>query len=161
MTNLPYRVDVWAGDEQTCLGQGTYVENVTVYAVRSNANSPRRGDSHIVTFPNPQVRPTEEQIASVEDPEILELHDNPKIVLDDGTVVYGCQVWWKRAPDLRELNALFVEVAAKMYMTWQVVAPPASGVPTFRGYVAAVCDILEGKSTIEEVQDAYFGGKPT
>ena len=34
--------------------------------------------------------------------ELDALPSNPKIELDSGEVVYGCQVWWTRVPEEKE-----------------------------------------------------------
>lgn len=79
------RVRVSNGDRSKDLGLGTYVGDVPVYFIvmpdgslqsRTNAEEPPSG---------PEV-PAGAQV--VKSP------DNPKIILDSGETVYGCQVWW-------------------------------------------------------------------
>lgn len=88
-TGKQIRVDVFDGDAVTHLGQGTYVGDVVVYFFR-------RPDGHLLFNSNAEERPSDQQIKMVEElgGSLIEMPDNPKIVLDDGRVVYGCQVWW-------------------------------------------------------------------
>jgi len=82
----PLRVDVWNGDRSEHLGKGTYTENVTVYFIR-------KPDGSLSSAPNAEREPTEE-----ENPDgfpVREAPNNPKIILDSGRTVYGCQVWWQ------------------------------------------------------------------
>lgn len=66
---------------------GQWVGNVTVYVI----NHPR---GSLVSNKLAETRPTDEEVAKIGGT-LEELKDNPKIVLDDGEVVYGCQVWWE------------------------------------------------------------------
>ena len=66
---------------------GKWVANVTVYAIHT-----REGD--LVSNINAETRPTPEEARKLKGT-IHEIEDNAKIVLENGTVVYGCQVWWK------------------------------------------------------------------
>ena len=80
------RVRVFDGAGEKLLGLGTLVGTVTTYGL---------------------VSPNQDQIISSENPEdklpeisesgwtLVAMSNNPKIVLDDGKVVYGCQVWWE------------------------------------------------------------------
>ena len=76
------RVLVWSGDGQTYLGEGNYDEDVTVYffeidgGISSNRNA-------------------EEKPEDLPEEKIIKFDGNPKIVLDSGDIVYGCQVWWE------------------------------------------------------------------
>lgn len=92
------RVKVHSGDGSKYLGEGTYVGDVPVFAVDGiNAE----GQRTILSNPNAMdVRPTEEEVASwgLTDWKIRELPSNPKLVMDDGGVYYGCQVWWQAIP---------------------------------------------------------------
>lgn len=76
------RVRVWNGDKSECLGEGTLVGFVPVYIVRD----PDGG-----IFSNTLA---EEKPEGIPDELIVKLDSNPKIVLDSGRVVYGCQTWW-------------------------------------------------------------------
>ena len=78
---LPLRVKVWNGDRSSFLGEGEYRDNVDVYYWR-----------------------TREGVASCEDPtqkpegvseDYLMTSETPRIFMDDGSVVYGCQTWWE------------------------------------------------------------------
>ncbi len=82
------RVQVHSGDGKTLLGNGTYVGNVPVYVIRTEwglqsatlAEEPPEGMEDVAEY----------------------LPSNPKIVLDSGKVVYGCQVWWAPIPEGEE-----------------------------------------------------------
>jgi len=85
----PYRVRVWNGDRSEFLGEGEYIGNVTVYFVRT--------ESGISSAKNAEQKPD-----NVPEDDIVEAPNNPKIVLDNGQVVYGCQVWWEPAEEATE-----------------------------------------------------------
>lgn len=112
------RVFVRPGDGRNVLHRGTYVGVATVYFVRTNASSPRRSDSTLVTFENPEQMPSEADIASVPDGELVRLEGNPKIVLDDGRVVYGCQVWWEPMPTAVQLSMDLRGFLSAFYVHW-------------------------------------------
>lgn len=80
------RVQVWNGDQSEFLGHGELVGTATVYFVAG-------ADGGLYSMENPEERPPEEMLREL-DGEIIESADNPKIRLDDGSHVYGCQVWW-------------------------------------------------------------------
>lgn len=82
----PCRVKVWNGDRSEFLGEGVYVGNVTVYFVNT--------ENGIVSASNAEEKPE-----GIPEEQIIETPNNPKIVLDDGRVVYGCQVWWEIIKD--------------------------------------------------------------
>lgn len=79
------RVEVWSGDGVTRLGLGNYTEDVTTYAMRMP-------DGSLRSLCNAEIKPEAEIVP--EGAEVIEIEGNPKIVLDNGNVVYGCQVWW-------------------------------------------------------------------
>jgi hypothetical protein len=83
------RVKVWSGDQSEYLGLGTYLDDVTVYFIAMP-------DGSLRSCPKAGERPTPEQIAETGG-SLIESEENPKIVLDSGEVVYGCQVWWNPA----------------------------------------------------------------
>lgn len=85
------RVKVWSGDGKTYLGEGKLVDRETVYFWED-------GDG-ILSIDPPTEPPPEDVIEQMEQKgyTLIEWPSNPKIILDDGTIVYGCQVWWKRA----------------------------------------------------------------
>jgi hypothetical protein len=92
----PFRVKVWSGDQKEYFGEGDYVGEVQVYVVAMP-------DGSIQSLVNAEERPTEEAVAEIGG-KLIELGENPKIVLDnklpDGRkVVYGCQVWWAPVDD--------------------------------------------------------------
>lgn len=77
------RVKVMSGDGKVDYGLGTLVDFVTVYIGR------REGTDGIVSR-----RMAEEKFEGA-----IEAGGNPKIQLDNGQVVYGCQVWWEPAEE--------------------------------------------------------------
>lgn len=78
------KVRVWNGDRSECLGVGEYNEKVKVYFVHMP-------DGGLQSLKNAEVEPPPEMVP--EGAEVIEM-DNPKIVLESGEVVYGCQTWW-------------------------------------------------------------------
>lgn len=88
------RVEVWNGDRSAFLGKGMLVGQVTVYFLRMD-------DGSIQSLENAEEEPEYVPYgASLEKSE-----NNPKIVLDNGKVVYGCQVWFKEdVPKKEEKN---------------------------------------------------------
>jgi len=72
------RVAVWSGDGSEALGNGTYVDQVTVYVIPS----PGGLSSYKCAEERPDL------------PNVEKIERNPKIRLDSGGIVYGCQVWW-------------------------------------------------------------------
>lgn len=82
----PLRVRVHSGDGKTDLGMGWYVGDVMVYAIRTP-------EGNLLSLSNAEVEPPASMVP--EGGALLESPDNPKIVLDSGKVVYGCQVWWE------------------------------------------------------------------
>ncbi len=81
---IPCRAKV-ATENGTVLGQ--YVGDVTVYVI----NHPRGA---LVSNKLAETRPTDEEVAKIGGT-LEKIDGNPKIVLDNGEVVYGCQVWWE------------------------------------------------------------------
>lgn len=86
------RVSVRDGTNQTPLGAGDLVGQVTVYAFLMR-------DGSLLSSENPEERPTDEDIAEMaaRGGTFQEIRDNAKIVLDSGRTVYDCQVWWELA----------------------------------------------------------------
>lgn len=72
------RVRVLDGAKEQELGRGTIVDHVTVYAGVT-------ADGHLQSL-----RFAEQSFEGAQ-----RIDDNPKIQMDDGTVRYGCQVWWE------------------------------------------------------------------
>jgi hypothetical protein len=87
------RVEVWNGDRSQYLGKGRYVGDVTTYAILD-------ADGALRSMKNAEKKPTKVP----EGCEISELPNNPKIILDDGTVVYGCQVWWNYVAEQKDFS---------------------------------------------------------
>jgi len=84
------RVKVWNGDQSQFLGFGRYVDDVVTYAALMPDGSLRSSRNAEETIPADQLPEGAVQ---------QELPKNPKIVLDNGQVVYGCQVWWESVPE--------------------------------------------------------------
>ena len=83
------RVIVNSLDDPDKQRQGIYAGDVNVYAVldeqTGNLIQVKEGD----TAPEPEPGQV-----------VQEVGPNPKLVLDDGEVVYGCQVWWEFEPTI-------------------------------------------------------------
>ena len=79
------RVRVWNGDQSEYLGEGTLVGNVKVYFIRMEDGS-IKSSHNAEEEPDPNTIPEGATVASMD--------DNPKIILDNGNVIYGCQCWW-------------------------------------------------------------------
>ena len=77
------RVEVFDGSGKEFLSFGTMIGFVDVYIVRheNGLYSAHDAETKPEGFP-------EEVIQKIE--------SNPKIQLDDGRIVYGCQVYWKK-----------------------------------------------------------------
>lgn len=84
------RVRVWSGDTKTLLGDGNLVGRVSVFFFRMPGGSLR-------SIKNCEEKPAPDFIKDMENigAELVEQR-NPKIVLDNGNTVYGCQTWWKQ-----------------------------------------------------------------
>lgn len=82
----PYRVRVHDGSGEKLLGEGTYVGDVAVYFIHMP-------DGSLRSLSNAEEEPPPEMVP--EGAEVISSTDNPKIVLDNGRTVYGCQVWWE------------------------------------------------------------------
>ena len=85
------RVRVWNGDRSEYLGEGNYVGNTSVYIIQME-------DGSLQSNSNAETEPQDVPEGGV----VRKINNNPKIVLDNGQTVYGCQVWWEpveQAPD--------------------------------------------------------------
>lgn len=82
------RVKVWNGDHSEYLGEGEYVGDVTVYIIQMP-------DGSLRSVQNAEEKPPPEMIPP--GAYLRETSGNPKIKLDKGETVYGCQVWWEPA----------------------------------------------------------------
>ena len=85
------RVTVWSGDRSKCLGEGELVGHVKVWCFRLPDGTLASGTMCEEMPPRELIREMEEKGAR-----LGQLLSNPKIMLDTGEVVYGCQVWWER-----------------------------------------------------------------
>lgn len=83
----PKRVRVWNGDQSEYLGEGDYVGEATVYFIRSDDGTMISSQEDAETEPDPATLPEGARVMCSE--------NNPKIKLDNGQIVYGCQVWWE------------------------------------------------------------------
>ena len=80
------RVQVWNGDQSEFIGHGELVGAVAVYFLACD-------DGSIISMKNPEEMPPPDLVKE-RGGQIVKAPDNPKIRLDDGSHVYGCQVWW-------------------------------------------------------------------
>jgi hypothetical protein len=80
----PKRVRVWNGDKSEFLGEGNYVGDVSIYVI----DMP---DGSLLSNTNAELEPQHVPQGGV----VRKSNNNPKIVLDNEQVVYGCQVWWE------------------------------------------------------------------
>lgn len=91
------RVSVYSGDGQTYLGDGEIVGYTTTYALQM-------ADGSCISMENAEEYPQEfidefrrEGIIF----DLREIKGNPKILMDDGAINYGIQVWWQpEAPEI-------------------------------------------------------------
>ncbi len=88
------RVRVISGDGKKELGEGDMVGSVQVYFWRNE-------DLSLSSCKNAEEKPSDEMIDKMKlrGSELVELQDNPKIVLDTGEIVYGCQTYWNAIAD--------------------------------------------------------------
>ena len=86
------RVKVMSGNGQTDLGLGTLVGCVPVYFFRGP-------EGNLLSDKLCEKKPSRAQICvmKLSGATLVEKQANPKIVLDNGDTVYGCQVWWSKA----------------------------------------------------------------
>jgi len=89
------RVKVHSGNGQEYLGEGWYVGDVTVYFIR-------HPDGHLTSNENAEVPPSAESLP--EGSEIVRSENNPKIRMMDGTIMYGCQVWWEPVESAKSVD---------------------------------------------------------
>ncbi len=90
MSAVSVRVRVRSGDESEDLGEGTYVGEATVFYYQKET----AGEIALYSVPGD----AEQEPDPADIPEGCELiisEGNPKIVLDTGETVYGCQCWWE------------------------------------------------------------------
>ena len=102
------KVDVWNGDQSVHLGLGEYVGDVEVFFIAMP-------DGSLRSLKNAEERPEDSLVP--EGAHVFSAKNNPKIVLDDGQVVYGCQVWWQAVlseQNLERIEQLCDEIKAKL-----------------------------------------------
>jgi len=90
-TQDPYvgkRVRVMAGDGVTPLGFGIYQGSTQVQIARSDSHTLSHSD-------NSDFTPEEQTELKSKGFNSLERVFTPEIKMENGTIVYGCQVWWE------------------------------------------------------------------
>ncbi len=80
------RVRVWNGNKSELLGEGKYVGEATIYIIQMP-------DGSIQSLKNAEVEPDDSEVP--EGGVVHKVENNPKMLLDNGSYVYGCQVWWE------------------------------------------------------------------
>lgn len=80
------RVRVHDGTGEKLLGEGVYEGDVKAYFIVMP-------DGSLQSLQNAEIEPPANEVP--EGAEVVTTDDNPKIRLDSGEVVYGCQVWWE------------------------------------------------------------------
>ena len=94
------RVKVFDGTGRFLLGYGNYDVDVETYVVQMP-------DGSLRSCPNAEQAPESAPEGAV----LRKIPKNPKIIMDDGSIRYGCQVWWEKADDVGEMDAVgMVEV---------------------------------------------------
>ena len=88
------RVSVMSGDMKKDLGYGNFVGCVPVYFWRGPEGN-LLSNKECEEKPSPQTI----EVMEAEGAKLVELQSNPKIILDSGDVVYGCQVYWSRVEE--------------------------------------------------------------
>lgn len=88
------RVKVMSGDGTKLVGYGNYSEDVTTYVAVMPDGSLRSNSNAEVPL----------DVSQVPGAVLRKIDHNPKIVLDDGRVVYGCQVWWEEVTETVEVE---------------------------------------------------------
>ena len=91
----PMRVKVKSGDGQTDLGLGYMVGGVELYFFRL-PNGNLMSDKYAEEKPSANlIRAMENDFGAT----LVEKQSNPKIELDSGRIIYGCQCYWSRVED--------------------------------------------------------------
>ena len=86
MCKIGLRVDVFDGSGKTHLGKGTIIGFVDVYIVRH--------ENGIYSAYDAETKPN-----GFPEESVTKVSSNPKIKLDSGKMVYGCQTWWEPIQD--------------------------------------------------------------
>lgn len=88
------KVVVYDGTGEVLLGEGELIGYVTVYGWFDE-------QGRLLSLNDAETKPEGAKLADFDDildgqvTGVMEIVHNPKIRLDDGRIVYGCQVWWK------------------------------------------------------------------
>lgn len=95
-------VDVYSGNTKTYLGRGQMNEFVTVYLFDVPIDDiflPA-----LLTLDNPEEKPPDELVEElrIQGVELREVTHNPKIVMEDGEVYYGCQIYWEQVKENKD-----------------------------------------------------------
>lgn len=90
------RVNVFDGDGKTPLGEGTYQGDFEAWALLAFTET---GEVTLLSTPTAE-KPSDEfmldhGLVDGQNVWIKKLPHNPKILMDDGTIKWGCQVWWE------------------------------------------------------------------
>ena len=88
------RVKVWSADRSEFLGEGTLIGLATVYVISTSEG--------ILSADNAEEKPSLDMLP--EGAELIAIPSNPKIELNSGKVVYGCQAWWYRVLEYKPSN---------------------------------------------------------
>ena len=86
------RVGVFDGSGKNFLGHGSLVGFVDVYVIDNEDGSISSNKF------------AEDKPVGVPDDKIRIAKRNPKIILDSGITVYGCQVWWSYVTESEEIE---------------------------------------------------------
>ena len=89
------RVKVHDGTGEHFIGYGEYVGEVDVYVVVMP-------DGSLRSLGNAEKMPPDDMIP--EGSIVKKIRKNPKIQMDDGSVRYGCQVWWEPLAEVVEVT---------------------------------------------------------
>ncbi len=91
------KVKVLNGDGSAELGVGEYTRNVGVFVFVFPEGLRTVGDATVI----PTLEVIEYHLKAGAD--LTYILDNPEIVMEDGSVVYGCQVWWEPLEQMQEM----------------------------------------------------------
>ena len=94
MIIVPIRVSVKSGDGKRDLGLGYMTGCVMLYFFRLP-------DGSLASDKNAEEEPSADLMRAMSEDvgATLEKKPNPRIELDSGDVIYGCQCYWKRVDD--------------------------------------------------------------
>ena len=80
------RVKVYDGAKQRVIGYGNYDNNTDVYVIVMP-------DGSLQSLRDAENKPPDDVVP--EGGIVKKISNNPKILMDDGSIRYGCQVWWE------------------------------------------------------------------